>query len=212
MSLGCALQRRTLDTLIVQEAIDDLDLEQLVRPWRESESERRQAKPALTVPSFAAAKPFYQKWPLYAVLAIAAGSVLAWPPSRAAELVRRHFLFRRSHAAPAGPKVAGQSKRLGNGAGVPGATKAQGGPAADPEIRVKPDEPLPSLSQLYGGRSDKRVLDDILELNLWLKDPERMPTGQILRMPVHPQVEGEMQPIPESSAVPSELPGQRKNR
>lgn len=212
MSLGFASKRRTLDTMIVQEAIDDLDLAQLVRPRGEAEVEHGQAKAALTMPSFAAAKPFYQRWPLYAVLAIAAAGVLAWPPGRAAELVRRQFLFARSHAATVGLEVAGMSKRLGNGPGVPGGAKAQSDTAADPEIRVKPNEPLSSLSKLYGGRSDKRVLDEILELNLWLKDPERLEAGQIRTMPVHPQVEGEMRPTPESSAVPSELAGQRKNR
>lgn len=219
MSLGCALKCRTLDTAIVQEAIDDLDLEQLVRPHGESEGRRGQGNAPLTVPSLAFAKPL---WPLYVVLVIAVGSALAWPAYRVAELVRRQVLLQRSHAAaqvptPAGREVAGHSKGLVNGTEGLGATNAQGGTAADIEIRVKSNDPS-SLSKLYAGPFDKRVLDnmkrvldDILDLNRWLKDPERIQARQSLRIPANRQFERKRQSMPESSTVPGGL-GQRENR
>lgn len=220
MSLGCASKCRTLDTSIVQEAIDDLDLEQLVRPHGESEGRRGQSNAPLTLPSLAFAKPL---WPLYVVLAIAVGSALAWPAYRAAELVRRQVLFQRSHAAtqvptPAGREVAGPSKGLVNGTEGLEATTAQGGTTTDIEIRVKSNESPSSLSKLYAGPFDKRVLDDMkrvlddtLDLNRWLKDPERIQAGQILRIPVNRQFERKRQSMPESSTVPGG-PGQRENR
>ena len=194
MSLGCALKRRTVDALMVQETIDDLNLKTLAHSPGKPKERAVEGRRAHLPSSESGLFPFI-KWRVTAVVAGSFLLLLCWPAYRAG-------LFALKQLSPERTRSTSQQSPMELGVV----------PLEELPIRVQPDQSLSTSSMMYGGRHDKQIATDILRLNQWLKDPRRMQSGQIVRIPLRHRAAAQMQSAPEQNAVPLEFAAEGEKR
>jgi general secretion pathway protein A len=238
MSLACALNRRNVDRLIVQEAIDDLDLRTLMPQAGRPENARFEKRSRLN--SFFGVTDILSSsgWRLRALAALAFLALLGWPTYRAVNFAHGRST-RKGERTPSqlepgsvvkkgeessalaldadkqpapqlGPRTAfpGESVRRFAGSIIP-AEKS----SAQIEVLVKPNQTLSGLSALYAGRYDQQILSEILALNPWLKDARGIRAGQTLKIPVaNQQVARQIQDVLERSETAHQSAAQREKR
>ena len=214
MSLACALKRKTIDRDVVRDVIADLDLE----PLREKKSvvEKSTKKSEylpIRLPSF----PNKQS--------IIAGGIPKVAMTSFVLLALCLFLFSvgrgAAHSTASRTDVATVST-----AAVPPAASA---PAPVPvvvsnvslmpadeashitaqtseDVRVKPGQTIYQISVDKFGKYDAKVLEEIRGLNPWLSDPDRIRTGQKIRVPATATLstDGERAAEQASNAAPAE--------
>jgi hypothetical protein len=214
MSLACALKRKTIDRDVVRDVIADLDLE----PLREKKSvvEKSTKKSEylpIRLPSF----PNKQS--------IIAGGIPKVAMTSFVLLALCLFLFSvgrgAAHSTASRTDVATVSA-----AAVPPAASA---PAPVPvvvsnvslmpadeashitaqtseDVRVKPGQTIYQISVDKFGKYDAKVLEEIRGLNPWLSDPDRIRTGQKIRVPATATLstDGERAAEQASNAAPAE--------
>ena len=207
MSLACALQRKTIDRDIVRDVIADLDLE----PLREKNiAAPKPEKKSLRVPPMLVAAAQKQsssggwipKLAITSALLLAAGGLLvnlnrgaahsstlpdavatvsAAPPPAAAQP---------SAPAPALPSAPASDLALAPAPVVVSEVSLM--PAheasvmvrqATEDVRVKPGETLYQISVDKFGKYDGKVLEELRGLNPSLDNPDRIRTGQKIRVP-----------------------------
>ncbi len=198
LSLGCALQRRTIDPNVVREVIADLDLSPLVEE---------------TFHQAAAGAPLGPKAPsqlkklrnfasrAFRPVALAATVILAGVFSLSSLRGNGGKTPLRTTPAPI------QAARVSPGpelptlrpAPMPAATSSASWPKAGEEahseaspeetftIVVGPKQTLRRISRRYFGRFDPQLVEQIAALNPQLKDPRRLRAGQSLRLPMPPK-------------------------
>src|SRR5580698_4173332 len=214
MSLACALKRKTIERDVVRDVIADLDLE----PLREKKSvvEKSTKKSEylpIRLPSF----PNKQS--------IIAGGIPKVAMTSFVLLALCLFLFSvgrgAAHSTASRTDVATVSA-----AAVPPAASA---PAPVPvvvsnvslmpadeashitaqtseDVRVKPGQTIYQISVDKFGKYDAKVLEEIRGLNPWLSDPDRIRTGQKIRVPATATLstDGERAAEQASNAAPAE--------
>jgi general secretion pathway protein A len=233
MSLGCALKRGTVDALMVQETIDDLDLKTLLRPLGKPESKGAgQSGRTHMLPSGSASSSF-TNWRAVAIASVLL-LLLCWPAYRAGLSARKQVLpeGKRSTSqqsvnqniekqGPAGElpwkadvgrvsQLTG-TRTAGTARVVPRLEEARAIDVATPktlQIRVQPDQSISSISMMYAGRYDIQILTDILRLNPWLKDPGGLQSGQVVRIPLDHRAARQIQSALEQNVVPQESAGE----
>ncbi|PYU58339.1 MAG: hypothetical protein DMG55_17060 [Acidobacteria bacterium] len=191
MSLGCAVGCKKIEAQIVEEALHDLSLESLVQ----------KPKTATTVaPALHDAGPTYYSWMKThlvgrrAYLTTAVAALLACLAIYVGARSGPSAPHSSSHLSSSSPEVApsseSQSARTVPAAfsGAPSQEPAQTEPHADSASSltyvVQPNDTLRDLCLSIVGRYDAAVLEKVRKLNPDLKDPNRIETGQEVRLPL----------------------------
>jgi hypothetical protein len=207
MSLACALQRKTIDRDIIRDVIADLDLEPLrekniVAPKREKKSVR--VPPML----LAAAKKqspsggWIPKLAITSALLLAAGGLVVNLNHGAARSSALPDAVGTVSAAP--PPVPALQPAPAPVAVLPSAPALDPAPApvvvsevslmpaqearatvrqATEDVRVAPGQTLYQISLNKLGKYDGKVLEQLRGLNPSLNNPDRIRTGQKIRIP-----------------------------
>jgi general secretion pathway protein A len=214
MSLACALKRKTIDRDVVRDVIADLDLEPLCQKKSVVES--------------SAKKP--ERLPLSLSSATKKQSVIAgWIPKVAmtgfVSLALGLFLFSvgrgasRSSASPAdvatvsaaapppaAPAPAPAPVVVSNVSLMPADEASHATTEASEDVRVKPGQTIYQISVDKYGKYDGKVLEALRGLNPWLNNPDRIRTGQKIRVPATATLSTDGQRAAEqaSNAAPAE--------
>ncbi len=202
LSLGYAEGRKTIDSKIVLEVLDDLDLRTPVEEPKPSIPAKTLAPPNAPLLSYEVARKrepklrTFRSWLFAALMGLA--SLLSFSYSVG---LRSRPHDRPSYTALRGaikPSPASQGMPSGamyepSGAfqttiGVSGQPASRPGHSVSLTIVVKPHETLRHICLRYLGRFDSRVLREILELNPQLTDPNRIGVGERIRLPRMPDV------------------------
>jgi general secretion pathway protein A len=203
LSLGCALQKKTIDCDIVLNVIADLDLE----PLREQkavalnpEEVSKKTPPAL----FAGTKKrsIFSRWiPSVAIVTAALIAVSWWAvraERRTPEATQLPASITAARAAsPSAPANSAISSATTAPMSSTNPTPAPVNSAISPEVkgvsaepdqmpddvRVMPGQTLYQISVSKLGKYDDQVLEQLRGLNPSLKDPDHILSGQKLRIP-----------------------------
>ncbi len=194
MSLGCAMGGKKIEAQVVEEALHDLSLESLVQ----------KPKTAPTVaPALRDAGRTYYSWMKThlvgrrAYLPTAVAALLAclaiYVGARSGPSAT-HSSSQATHLSSSSPEVApsseSQSARTVPAAfsGAPSQEPEQTEPRADSTSSltyvVQPHDTLRDLCLSIVGRYDAVVLEKVRKLNPHLKNPNRIETGQEVRLPL----------------------------
>jgi general secretion pathway protein A len=213
MSLACALKRKTIDRDVVRDVIADLDLE----PLREKKSVvEKLAKKSEHVPIRLPSFPNKQS--------IIAGGIPKVAMTSFVLLALCLFLFSvgrgAAHssasrtdiatvsavAAPAASVPAPVPVVVSNVSLMPAAEASQVTAQTSEDVRVKPGQTIYQISVDKFGKYDAKVLEEIRGLNPWLNDPDRIRTGQKIRVPATATLStgGERAAEQASTAAPAE--------
>jgi type II secretory pathway predicted ATPase ExeA len=200
MSLACALKRPAVDASMVQETIDDLDLQTLVRPPLKARKKRDEQTERIPLLSAARGLFSFTRWRRASIVASALLFLLYWQTYRAGFFTRNQYIAERPGSAL--PQNADQ------------AVTTQGSLEKPDElqVRVQQDQSLSSISMMHIGRFDKHIMDNILRLNPWLKDPKHLQPGQMVTIPRRQRPNQQIQSAPEQSVVSLEFAAQREKR
>lgn len=201
LSLACALQRKTIDRDVVRDVIADLDLE----PLREKKiltekSEKRSERQPTSLSSTPQKQSFIAGWipklALTSVVLLAVGlflfnvdrgtsrtsalpsgvaTVSAAPPATATPAPAPTPILT---LAPAPTQVVVSEVSL-----MPAAEASPNTAQASEDLRVKPGQTIYQISVDKFGKYDRKALDELRGLNPWLSNPDRIRTGQKIRVP-----------------------------
>ena len=187
MSLACALQRKTIDRDIVRDVIADLDLE----PLREKNiAALKPEKKSMRVPPVLVAAARRQsssggwipKLAITSTLMLAAGGLFVNLNHGAARVHAPARAGRRQpppvgRAGPRSPVVVSEVSLMP--VQEARATVKQ----ATEDVRVKSGQTLYEISVNKFGKYDDKVLEELRGLNPSLNNPDRIRTGQKIRIP-----------------------------
>jgi general secretion pathway protein A len=201
LSLACALQRKTIDRDIIRDVIADLDLEPLrekniAAPKPEKKSVRVQ--PIL----LSVAKKRLPSGGWIPKLAITSALLLAG----SGLVVNLKHGVAHSFTMPHAAATVSAAPRPVPAAALPSAPDPAPNSAPAPvvvsevslmpaqeasatvkqtteDVRVKPGQTLYQISLNKFGKYDRKVLEELRGLNPWLSDPDRIRTGQKIRVP-----------------------------
>ena len=172
LSLGYALNQRTIDVPIIREAVDDLSVESPVPQQKldhEPISTRSQADSHSSKPPIRrlALKqlPAFTTW-LIGLLVLFG-------------LIPIFFISRPSRTSPAvqnSLKLAPDEED--------GLAPTRGNPSDTLTVRVEPRQCLEKISRRYLGQCNPKLIEEILRLNPGLRDPHRLKIGQRIRLPI----------------------------
>ena len=190
MSLACAFQRKTIDRDVVRDVIADLDLEPLCEKKTVVESSAKKPERLSFGLSSAAKKQ---------------STVAGWIPKVAMAsfvlLALGLFLFSvgrgasRSSASPAEVATVSAAAPLpatapapapvvvSNVSLMPADEASDIATQASEDVRVKPGQTIYQISVDKYGKYDGKVLEELRGLNPWLNNPDRIRTGQTIRVP-----------------------------
>ena len=197
MSLACALKRKNIDRDVVRDVIADLDLE----PLREkkvsaAKPEKQPVHSSVVASSRRKARSLFASWIGKLAISSAALLGLSWfvvqadhNPQRTAEPLPSPAVVNiapvpalppedttGSGAPPPAPVVVSEVSLLP-------AAEASGKTEQAPEdIRVKPGQTIYQISVDKFGKYDGAVLEELRGLNPWLSNPNRIRTGQKIRI------------------------------
>jgi len=200
MSLACALQRKTIDRDVVRDVIADLDLE----PLREKKvvtekSEKKSERLPLRLSSMPKKQSFIAGWiPKVALtsvvlLAVAlfffnvdrgtrtsalpsgVATVSAAPPAAATPAPAPTPTL--APAPTPAPVVVSEVSLM------PADEASRNSAQAAEDVRVKPGQTIYQISVDKFGKYDRKALDELRGLNPWLSNPDRIRTGQKIRVP-----------------------------
>lgn len=179
MSMACALKRKTIDRDVVAEVIADLDLE----PLREKQTvalkpEKELAHPAPIFSSTSKRQSIFGGWIAKVTIAGAVLLGLGWLVVRVERSEHRTAEVRASVATIDGPSIAASLTSTAPAEPMRVKTKE-----ASEAIRVMPGQTLHQISVEKLGKYDNKVLKELRGLNPWLSDPDRIRTGQEIRIP-----------------------------
>jgi general secretion pathway protein A len=195
MSLACALRRRTIDRDIIRDVIADLDLEPLrekniAAPKPEKKSVR---VPAIMLSAAKKQSPsggWIPKLAITSALLLAAGGLLV---SLNRGVARSSTLPDAVATVSAAPHPAPALQPAPDPASTPFAVSevslmpAQEASATvkqtTEDVRVKPGQTLYQISLNKLGKYDGKVLEELRGLNPSLSNPDRIRTGQKIRIP-----------------------------
>jgi general secretion pathway protein A len=204
MSLACALRRKTIDRDVIRDVIADLDLE----PLREKNIPAKPEKKSAGVPPILMSTPKKQspsggwipKVAITSALFLAAGGLFV----NLQHGVGRSFTL--SNAAASVSAAAPSAVALPNASAPAPAAALPPAPAPAPvvvsevslmpeqeasaavpqkteDVRVQPGQTLYQISLNKYGKYDGKVLDELRGLNPSLNNPNRIRTGQKIRVP-----------------------------
>jgi hypothetical protein len=203
MSLACALQRKTIDRDIIRDVIADLDLE----PLREKnvaapKSEKKSAHVSLMLLPAAKKQSPSGGWPpklaITSALLLAAGGLLVTLNHGSARSSTLPDAVATVSAAPApaaalpsapapdpdtAPNLAPAPVVVSEVSLMPAREASVAVRQATEDVRVKPGQTLYQISLNKFGKYDGKVLEELRGLNPSLEDPDRIRTGQRIRIP-----------------------------
>jgi general secretion pathway protein A len=209
MSLACALRRETIDRDIIREVIADLDLE----PLREKDiAPPKLEKKSVRIPPMllAAAKKqspsggWIPKLAITSALLLAAGALVvnlnhgtgrsstlpdavgtvsAAPPSPPAAPNHPASVAALPSAADPGPNSAPAPVVVSEVSLMPAQEASATVRQATEDVRVTPGQTLYQISLNKFGKYDGEVLEQLRGLNPSLNNPDRIRTGQKIRIP-----------------------------
>jgi len=189
MSLACALQRKTIDRDIIRDVIADLDLE----PLREKNiAPVKSEKSSVRVPPIllsAAKKQFpsggwIPKLAIASALMLAAGGLfvnLNRGGTRSSTLPDSVVTV--SAAPDPAPDLGPTPVVVSEVSLMPAQEASATIKQATENVRVKPGQTVYQISVNKFGKYDRNVLEELRGLNPWLSDPDRIRTGQKIRIP-----------------------------
>jgi general secretion pathway protein A len=214
MSLACALKRKTIDRDVVRDVIADLDLE----PLREKKSFlQNSAKKSEHRPIRLSSVPNKQS--------IIAGGIPKVAMTSFVLLALCLFLFSVGRGATHSSASRADEATVSGDAAPPAASAAAPVPVVvsnvslmpadeashitaqtSEDVRVKPGQTIYQISVDKFGKYDAKVLEEIRGLNPWLSNPDRIRTGQKLRVPATATLstDGERAAEQASNAAPAE--------
>ena len=196
MSIGCSLQRKTIDRELVHEVYQDLDFRSLLPQHGIEKMEKREPAPTLTI-SGSQARPAGGGLVRTAIASslvsvLCLGGVLInhrlRPRSVSADVFNalpvaaqgvdlNHFNASNPDAAatenPLTPTATGQS----------GESPAKPSPILFRSVQVSPGQTLYKLCIENLGEYNETAVREIRKLNPWLGNPKQMHPGQIIRIP-----------------------------
>jgi general secretion pathway protein A len=200
MSLACALKQKAIDRDAVLQVIADLDLEPLrEKPIAAKKSEEVTERATPLFSSGPRKQPLFDGWTRRLAFASALLLTLSWAVVQANRGGPRATKVAASAVtAPASPSV------------VPTRPADLASPVikrADDSIRVMPGQTLTQISIERYGKYNGEVLEDLRGLNPWLSDPDRIQSGQKIRISSARIVPGDVQRGAEqtSYALPAEV-------
>jgi general secretion pathway protein A len=201
MSLACALQRKTIDRDIIRDVIADLDLE----PLREKnvaapKSEKKSAHVSLMLlPAAKKQSPsggWLPKLAITSALLLAAGGLLVTLNHGSARSSTLPDAVATVSAAPAlaaalpsapdpdtAPNLAPAPVIVSEVSLMPAQEASVAVRQATEDVRVKPGQTLYQISLNKFGKYDGKVLEELRGLNPSLENPDRIRTGQRIRIP-----------------------------
>jgi general secretion pathway protein A len=201
MSLACALQRKTIDRDIIRDVIADLDLEPLreknvVAPKPEKKSVR---VPPMLLSAAKKQSPsggWMPKLAITSALLLAAGGLVvnlnhaaarsSTPPDAVATVSAARPPAPASAAAlPPAPTsdIAPAPVVVSEVSLMPAQEASANVRGATEDVRVKPGQTLYEISVNKFGKYDGKVLEQLRGLNPTLDNPDRIRTGQKIRVP-----------------------------
>jgi general secretion pathway protein A len=214
MSLACALKRKNIDRDVVRDVIADLDLE----PLREKKSFlEKSAKKSEHVPIRLPSFPNKQS--------IIAGGIPKVAMTGFVLLALCLFLFSVGRGAAHSSASRTDVATVSAAAATPAASAPPPVPVVvsnvslmpadeashitaqtSEDVQVKPGQTIYQISVDKFGKYDAKVLEEIRGLNPWLNDPDRIRTGQKIRVPATATLstDGERAAEQASSAAPAE--------
>ena len=199
MSLACALQRKTIDRDIIRDVIADLDLEPLrdkniAAPKLENKSVRVPSMLVAAAQKQSSSCGWIPKLAITSALLLVAGGLLVnlnRGTARSSTLVDAVATV--SAAPPPAPAAAVPSAPALDAAASPVVVSevslmpAQEASVAvkqtTEDVRVKPGQTLYRISLDKLGKYDGKVLEQLRGLNPSLSNPDRIRTGQKIRIP-----------------------------
>jgi general secretion pathway protein A len=207
MSLACALQRKTIDRDIVRDVIADLDLEplrekNLVAPKPERKSVRVPPMLLTAAKKQSASGGWIPKLAIISALLLAAGGLVVNLNHRAGGSSTLPDAVGTVSAAP--PPAPALQPAPAPVAALPAAPALDPAPApvvvsevslmpaheasatvrqATEDVRVTPGQTLYQISLNKFGKYDGKVLEQLRGLNPSLDNPDRIRTGQKIRIP-----------------------------
>jgi general secretion pathway protein A len=192
MSLACALQRKTIDRDIVRDVIADLDLEPLceknIAPVKPETSSVRVLPILLSGPKKRSSSGgWIPKLAITSTLVLSAGGLFVnLNHSAARSSTLPDAVATVSPALPPAPDPApnpGPTPVVVSEVSLMPAQEASATvKQATEDVLVKPGQTLCQISLNKFGKYDRNVLEELRVLNPWLIDPDRIRTGQKIRV------------------------------
>jgi type II secretory pathway predicted ATPase ExeA len=203
LSLGCALQRKTIDPQIILEVLHDLDIETLKAKDGviSHSSKERICLPAQGEPrkfSFRSLLPIFATlslllalgWPVIKSTS-AVTSILAPKISSGAKALGRPLQYLGKPNIPMKSSTPLEMKTNVDAAKRGAASQSLARPVAMEKeevpitlpITVQRGQSLYTISETYVGKYNGDVLAKILELNPWIHDPQHIEPGDRIRVP-----------------------------
>ena len=235
MSLAYALGRKQVDSLMVREAISDLDLAPIApkRATPAFTAERiftqRSATIGRAMPKKEARAARSRAWRLTAAFASICAALFLIAPSGAERTLGLGGVSLNApglveaaqspapQASPTSPEGSSAESKNPYGLvvpriddGVAAVWKAVAAPHRDSEIEsvtVRKDDTLRSLSLAHLGRFDVTALIELSSLNPEIVDPDHIEIGQTIRMPLHLRVARFEGSSQTSGALQTKMPG-----
>ncbi len=219
MSLACALKRKAIDRDVVRDVIADLDLEPLceskVVARKSEKSEKKPERVPLSLSSATQKQSIIAGWiPKVAMsgfVLLAVGlflfSVGRGASHSAASPAEVATVSAAAPPAPApDPASAPAPVVVSNVSLMPADEASHIATQASEDVRVKPGQTIYQISVDKYGKYDGKVLEELRGLNPWLNDPDRIRTGQKIRIPATATLSTDGQRAAEqaSNAAPAE--------
>jgi general secretion pathway protein A len=214
MSLACALKRKTIDRDVVRDVIADLDLEPLreKKSFVEKSAKKSEFLP-IRLPSFSnnqsiiagrIPKVVMTGFVLLALclFLFSVGRGAAHSSASRADVAT----VSAAAAPPAASAPAPVPVVVSNVSLMPADEASHITAQTSEDVRVKPGQTIYQISVDKFGKYDAKVLEEIRGLNPWLNDPDRIRTGQKIRVPAMATLstDGERAAEQASSAAPAE--------
>ncbi len=169
LSLGYALKCKKIDSDIVQEVVADLDLDSAARESRPVSRPIAADPPALPPLSCRpSGNGGFKRWAIQAAVLAAVlflpGNISVSPPAKPGSMTSGGLL-------PAAIRDGGASKASSS------STFA---------VLVQPEQWLQQISRQYLGQDDPKLIDEVLELNPQIADPNHIEVGWRVQLPAPP--------------------------
>jgi type II secretory pathway predicted ATPase ExeA len=219
MSLACALQRKTIDRDVVRDVIADLDLE----PLREKKvvtekSEKKSERLPLSLSSTPKKQSFIAGWiskvALTSVVLLAVAlfffnvdrgtSQTSALPSGVATLSAAPPAAATPAPAPTptlAPTPALAPVVVSEVSLMPADESSRNSAQASEDVLVKPGQTIYQISVDTFGKYDRKALDELRGLNPWISNPDRIRTGQKIRLPATATLSTDGQHTAEQAAI-----------
>jgi general secretion pathway protein A len=218
MSLACALKRKTIDRDVVRDVIADLDLEPLCEKKTVAvSSAKKSERLSLRLPSATKTRSIIAGWipklamSSFVVLALglflfSVGRGASRSSASPAEVATVSAAAPPTPATVSAPAPTPVPVVVSNVSLIPADEASQIATQASEDVRVKPGQTIYQISVDKYGKYDGKVLEELRGLNPWLDDPDRIRTGQKIRVPAAATLSTDGQRAAEqaSNAAPAE--------